>query len=408
MARFNALDGTNTAGRVAVVAAGVVSPLGFGLEETLQALRNATDCVSSVTRFDVAQCRCKTAAQIPDERLLNRRNGRKNARLHRASHMMNAALDELLGRDPGFKPDLTVIGTTSGGMSFGEDYYRALNRGRSLRRSPEWLANYPPQKPVLDAQEAFGITAPCRIIANACASGTNAIGHAFECVRSGKYQRVLTGGYDALSELVFVGFDSLQAATPEKCRPFDRDRSGMVLGEGAAVLALENFESARERGAKILAEVIGYGISTDNHHLTQPDPSGNGPRRAMEQALGTANISADKVGYINAHGTATVFNDAAEGKAIAELFGETVPVSSTKSMIGHSLGAAGAIEAIVCLLALQAGFLPPNINLRNSDPQLALNIVANEPRDAKIDIALSNSFGFGGTNASILIRQAPS
>jgi 3-oxoacyl-[acyl-carrier-protein] synthase II len=407
MEEFNALNGTNTPDRVAVVAAGVVSPLGFGLEETLQALRNASDCVSSVTRFDVAQCRCKTAAQIPDGRLLNRQNGRKNARLHRASHMMNAALDELLGRDPGFKPDLTVIGTTSGGMSFGEDYYRAVHRQRSLRRSPEWLANYPPQKPVLDAQEAFGITASCRIIANACASGTNAIGHAFECVRSGKYQRVLTGGYDALSELVFVGFDSLQAATPEKCRPFDRDRSGMVLGEGAAVLALENFESARERGAKILAEVIGYGISTDNHHLTQPDPSGNGPRRAMEQALRSGDISADKVGYINAHGTATVFNDAAEGKAIAELFGETVPVSSTKSMIGHSLGAAGAIEAIICLLALQAQFLPPNINFRNPDPQLALNIVANEPRDAKIDIALSNSFGFGGTNASILIRQAP-
>jgi 3-oxoacyl-[acyl-carrier-protein] synthase II len=407
MARFNAFDGTNAPGRVAVVAAGVVSPLGFGLQETLQALRNASDCVSSVTRFDVAQCRCKTAAQIPDDRLLNRQNGRKNARLHRASHMMNAALDELLGRDPGFNPDLTVIGTTSGGMSFGEDYYRAVHRQRSLRRSPEWLANYPPQKPVLDAQEAFGITTSCRIIANACASGTNAIGHAFECVRSGKYQRVLTGGYDALSELVFVGFDSLQAATPEKCRPFDRDRSGMVLGEGAAVLALENFESARERGATILAEVIGYGISTDNHHLTQPDPSGNGPRRAMEQALRTGDISADKVGYINAHGTATVFNDAAEGKAIAELFGETVPVSSTKSMIGHSLGAAGAIEAIICLLALQAQFLPPNINFRNPDPQLALNIVANEPRDAQIEIALSNSFGFGGTNASILIRQAP-
>jgi len=216
---------------------------------------------------------------------------------------------------------------------------------------------------------------------------------------------VLTGGYDALSELVFVGFDCLQAATPEKCRPFDRDRSGMVLGEGAAVLALENFESARRRGARILAEIIGYGISTDNHHLTQPDPSGNGPRRAMEQALQSARITANEVDYINAHGTATPFNDAAEGKAITELF-KDVPVSSTKSMIGHSLGAAGAIEAVVCLLALRAQFLPPNINFRNSDPNLSLKIVANQSREAKIDIALSNSFGFGGTNASILIRNA--
>ena len=217
---------------------------------------------------------------------------------------------------------------------------------------------------------------------------------------------MLTGGYDALSELVFVGFDSLQAATPEKCRPFDRDRSGMVLSEGAAVLALENLEAARKRGAKILGEIVGYGISTDNHHLTQPDPSGSGPRRAMEQALRSAALAPDKVDYINAHGTATPFNDAAEGKAIVELF-KRVPVSSTKSMIGHSLGAAGAIEAVICLLALQGQFLPPNINFRATDPDLDIDIVANKSREAKIDIVLSNSFGFGGTNASILIRKNP-
>jgi 3-oxoacyl-[acyl-carrier-protein] synthase II len=405
MLSFNALHGTNAKNRVAVVAAGIVSPLGFGLPQTLHALRNATDCVTPVSRFDVANCRCKTAAQIPDQQLASRReNGRKSMRLHRASHMMIAAMAELFQFDSEFKPELTVIGTTSGGMSFGEDYYRALHQRKNLRRSPEWIANYPPQKPVLDGQKAFGISAPCFVIANACASGTNAIGRAFECVRSGKYQQVLTGGYDALSELVFVGFDSLQAATPEKCRPFDRDRTGMVLGEGAALLALENFESANKRGAKILGEIIGYGISTDNHHLTQPDPSGSGPRRAMELALQNANCAPDQVGYINAHGTATPFNDAAEGKAISELFGN-VPVSSTKSMIGHSLGAAGAIEAVVCLLALQSQFLPPNINFRAPDPGIALNIVANESRDAKIDVALSNSFGFGGTNASVLIRK---
>jgi 3-oxoacyl-[acyl-carrier-protein] synthase II len=318
--------------------------------------------------------------------------------------MMMSVFEELFGQDPDFKPEKTVIGTTSGGMSFGQDYYRALRRHQGLRHSPGWIANYPPQKPVIDAQNAFKIAAPCQIIANACASGTNAIGHAFECVRSGKYQRVLTGGYDAISELVFVGFDSLQASTPEKCRPFDRDRTGMVLGEGAAAFALENLESARARGAQILAEIIGYGISTDNHHLTQPDPSGSGPRRAMGQALRSANRSAEEVDYINAHGTATTFNDAAEGKAIKELFGD-VSISSTKSMIGHSLGAAGAIEAAVCLLALRAQLLPPNINFRNSDQDLDLNVVANESREAKIDIVLSNSFGFGGTNASVMIRK---
>jgi len=404
MPRFNDLDGKTPRNRVAVVAAGIVSPLGLGLEATLAALKANRDCVLPVTGFDTTNCRCKTAGQVSNERLNHGSNRQKDQRLHRASRMMIAALGELQEQDPDFKPELTVVGTTSGGMSFGQDYYRALHRHQDLRRSPRWIANYPPQKPVIDAQEAFGISSPCQVIANACASGTNAIGHAFECVRSGKYERVLTGGYDALSELVFVGFDSLQASTPEKCRPFDRDRSGMVLGEGAALLALENLETARARKARIIAEITGYGISTDNHHLTQPDPSGSGPRRAMEQALQSANRAPEEVDYINAHGTATVFNDAAEGKAILELFGK-VPVSSTKSMIGHSLGAAGAIEAAVCLLALQAQLLPANINFRNPDQNLDLNVVANQSRPAKIDIVLSNSFGFGGTNASILIQS---
>lgn len=318
---------------------------------------------------------------------------------------MICALGEALGQSPGFKPELTVIGTTSGGMSYGEDYYRSLDRHGAARRSPTWLANYPPQKPAIDAQEAFGIAAPCQIIANACASGTNAIGHAFTCIRSGRYERVLTGGYDAISELVFVGFDSLQASTPEKCRPFDRERTGMVLGEGAAILLLENLEAARSRGANILGEVIGYGISTDNYHLTQPDPSGIGPRRAMEDALQSAEIRAEDVHYINAHGTATPFNDAAEGKAIEQIFGG-VPVSSTKSMMGHSLGAAGAIEAVICLLALQHQFLPANINFRSRDVDVDLNIVANETRASSLETVLSNSFGFGGTNASILMQKA--
>src|SRR5437763_11214107 len=405
MLKTTAGNGKSSLARVAVVAAGVVSPLGFGLRETLDSLREGRDCIAQVTRFSVAECRCKTAGQVADERLINDQPEAGRARrLHRASFMMIYALKEALAQEPRFKPELTVIGTTSGGMSYGEDYYRSLYRHGSLRDSPAWIANYPAQKPVIDAQEAFEISAPCQVIANACASGTNAIGHAFECIRSGRYESVLAGGYDALSELVFVGFDSLQASTPEKCRPFDRDRTGMVLGEGAAILALENLENACARGARVLAEITGYGMSTDNFHLTQPNPSGSGPRRAMEQALHGAGLSAGEVSYINAHGTATPFNDAAEGKAIAELFG-SIPVSSSKSMMGHSLGAAGAIEAVVCLLALQAQLLPPNINFRRPDQDLDLDIVANKSREAKIDIVLSNSFGFGGTNASILIQK---
>jgi len=405
MPKPGVLNGKNITTRVAVVAAGVVSPLGFGLSETLDSLQEARDCITRVTRFSVAECRCKTAGQVSDERLLsNRSKGGRAQRLHRASHMMISALGEALAQSPQFKPELTIVGTTSGGMSYGEDYLRALNRHDSLRHSPTWIANYPAQKPVLDAQETFGISAPCQVISNACASGTNAIGHAFECVRSGRYERILTGGYDALSELVFVGFDSLQASTPEKCRPFDRDRTGMVLGEGAAILALENLDAARARGARVLAEVTGYGMSTDNFHLTQPDPSGIGPRRAMERALESAQISAEAIDYINAHGTATPFNDAAEGKAISKLFGR-VPVSSTKGMMGHSLGAAGAIEVVVCLLALQHQFLPGNINFGAPDENIDLNVIANKARPAVLRTVLSNSFGFGGTNASIAIRK---
>src|SRR5450759_223041 len=243
--------------RVAVVAAGVVSPLGFGLTETSDSLRKSRDCVSPINRFSVEQCRCKSAGQIPDDRLLTSRGeAPRSRRLHRASHMMIQALKEIVAQEPQFMPDLTVIGTTSGGMSYGERYYRSLLQAGDLRHSATWIANYPAQKPVIDAQETFGISSPCQVIANACASGTNAIGHAFECVRSGRYSRVLAGGYDALSEMVFVGFDSLQASTPERCRPFDRERTGLVLGEGAAILLLENFDSARARGAKIVAEII--------------------------------------------------------------------------------------------------------------------------------------------------------
>jgi 3-oxoacyl-[acyl-carrier-protein] synthase II len=387
--------------RVAIVAAGIVSPLGFGLTETLRSLQQARNCVTPVTAFSVEKTRCKTAAQIDDGRLLSNANrSRQDRRLHRASYMVMAALAELLERTHEFEPEIAIVGTTSGGMSFGENFYRTLGNGDACAAA--LIANYPPQKQIVDAMEKFGINAPAQVIANACASGTNAIGHAFDAIRTGRYHRILAGGYDALSELVFVGFDSLQAATPEKCRPFDSNRSGMVLGEGAALLALEEFESARRRGAEVLGEIIGYGISTDNHHLTQPNPDGSGPRRAMEQALAQAQLEPNRVGYINAHGTATILNDTAEGKAIMELFGE-VPVSSTKSMMGHSLGAAGAIEAVVSLLALQHQFLPPNINFRESE--LHLDIVANEARDAQFDCAISNSFGFGGTNATIVLRK---
>jgi 3-oxoacyl-[acyl-carrier-protein] synthase II len=320
--------------------------------------------------------------------------------------MLMAAVSETRAADPAFRPEYMVIGTTSGGMSFGESFYRAQVARQRPRARAAWLANYSPQKAVLDAQAAVGRIAPVQIIANACASGSNAVGHAFELVRAGQYERVLCGGYDAISELVFDGFDSLQASTPEKIRPFDRERTGLVLGEGAATLALEEWDSAARRGAPIVAELAGYGISTDNHHLTQPHPSGIGPRQAMERALASAGRRPSDVDYINAHGTATTFNDATEGVAISALFGPTVPVSSTKSMMGHALGAAGAIEAVFSVLAMRHGFLPPNINFREGEPACPLNVVANESRPAQPRCVVSNSFGFGGTNAALVLEAA--
>lgn len=315
---------------------------------------------------------------------------------------MIAAAGQLRHDDEGFAPEVAVIGTTSGGMSHGEQFFRTQNKRQ--RGHATLLANYPGQRPVLDGLRALGSSAPAQIIANACASGTNAIGHAFRLIRAGLHDSILAGGYDALCELVYVGFDSLQAATTDKVRPFDLNRTGLVLGEGAALLAMEEMESAKRRGAPILAEVTGYGISTDNHHLTQPHPSGIGPEMAMARALADARREAADIDYINAHGTATAFNDSSEGVAIAKLFGARVPVSSTKGMMGHSLGAAGAIEAVFCILALNGGFLPPNINYREADPAFDLNIVANQSRDARLRAVLSNSFGFGGTNASVILE----
>jgi 3-oxoacyl-[acyl-carrier-protein] synthase II len=399
--------------RVAITAVGVVSPLGVGLSETLEALRSSRDCVGPVRLFDASLCHSKSAGQVDDSRLV-----RPNAsRLHRASLMLIAATAQALEADPGFKPEQMVIGTTSGGMSFGEAFYRSLmsihdatplaRRIAERRNWPGWVANYLPQKPVLDVLDALGFCVPCQIIANACASGANAIGHAFGLIRNGVRTRVIAGGYDAISELVFVGFDSLQASTPEKCRPFDKGRSGLVMGEGAAVLAMEAMDSALGRGAPVLGEVTGYGISTDNYHLTQPHPSGCGPLLAMRRALDSAELAPAEIDYINAHGTATTFNDATEGAAIAQLFGSRrPPVSSTKALMGHSLGAAGAIEAVISLLALLHDFLPPNAHYREADPQWDLDIVANEPRFIPVRRVLSNSFGFGGANASLILEKA--
>jgi 3-oxoacyl-[acyl-carrier-protein] synthase II len=390
--------------RVLITGFGIVSPLGGDNAENLNSLRNGVDCVSPVTAFDVSKTRCRTAGQVPNE-WLKEPMTRKNQRLDRSSLMMLQATREALRTAGQVVPQLMVVSTSSGGMFNGERFYRSLIESRPRAGAARAVANYMAQKPVLDVQEKFGWRIPSQIISNACASGTNAIGHAFQLVRAGLYESVICGGYDPLSELVFTGFDSLQAATPEKIRPFDRDRDGLVLGEGAAVLVLESEPAAAARQASAFAEIVGYGISTDNYHLTQPDPSGIGPKLAMERALADAGLDPTSIDYVNAHGTATVFNDATEGIAISKLM-PGVPISSTKSMMGHALGGAGAIEAVFSLLAIMHQFLPPNINFRQPEPNWTFRVVGNREESAKVRRVASNSFGFGGANATLILQAA--
>ena len=326
--------------RVFVTGMGVVSPLGPNAPETERALLTGKDAVSEVRLFDVSKTRCKTAGQVEEAWLSEAvPRSRKANRLHRSARMVTLALREALNGAGAVRPERLVIATSSGGMSNGETYYREALRSGSRRRFAEYVGNYTPQKPVLDALEAVGLRVPVQILTNACSSGANAIGHAFELVRGGLCGCALCGGYDPLAELVFVGFDSLQASTPEKIRPFDRRRTGLVLGEGAAVLVLEDETSALARGAEPLAELVGYGAATDAYHLTQPDPSGIGIKLAMQRALATAGVGPGEIDYINCHGTATVLNDATEGAAISALFSHGVTASSTKSMMGHATSA---------------------------------------------------------------------
>ena len=391
--------------RVAITGAGIVSALGIGWEANAEGFRTGRVAFGPVTLFDVSRQRAKTAAEarLPD-------GCRED---NRASQLLLLATAEAWTQ-AGWGPsdDLPlVLGTTSGGMSLGEAFYRqAITTPGKRRGQPTRVLHYQPQRQALELAQQFGFSGPITIIANACASGANAVGHAFELVRSGQARRVLTGGYDALSHLVFAGFDSLQALSTTQCRPFDAARDGLGLGEGAAMLCLENLEYARGRGAKILAEIAGYGAASDPHHLTQPDPEGNAAYRAISAACQNAGIRPEQIDYINAHGTGTPLNDSAEALAINRLLGDgspRVPVSSTKASVGHLLGAAGAIEAVVCLMAVCEGWLPPTVTTGNTDPLCGFALVR-EPTRAEPECVLSNSFGFGGANAALVLRRHPS
>ncbi len=398
--------------RVVITGVGIVTSLGMGWKTNAQGFRSGRVALKPVTLFDVSRQRVKVAgeAALPDKLPCHRLSRHREARLDRAARLLLFAAEEAW-RQSGWAPGHSlpvVLGTTSGGMSLGEAYYRqTLNTPHSYRRQASRVMHYQTQSQALTLEDYFGFTGPITIIANACASGANALGHAWELIREGHCDRVLTGGYDALSQLVFAGFDSLQALSPTQCRPFDAHRDGLALGEGAAVLTLETLERAQERHAEILGEIVGYGASLDLHHLTQPHPEGDAALASMAAATRVAALQPEQIDYVNAHGTGTPMNDGAEANAIRRWAGDrvtTLPVSSTKSAIGHLLGGAGAVEAVICLMSLREQWLPPTSTLQAPDPICRFPVVR-QPTGAKVEYALTNSFGFGGANATLILRR---
>jgi 3-oxoacyl-[acyl-carrier-protein] synthase II len=398
--------------RIVVTGAGILTALGCDWASNASGFRAGHTAFRPLSLFDVSRQRVKVGAEVELSNALpkTRLSDRDKARLQRADRLLLLAAAqawEQAGWEPAENLPM-VLGTTSGGMSMGEAYYRqAIVDPFARRGQASRVVEYQAQRQALTLAAAFGFQGPITIIANACASGANAIGHAWHLLQWGHAERVLTGGYDALSQLVFAGFDSLQALSPTRCRPFDARRDGLALGEGAAILCLETWQHARRRGAEMLCELCGYGAATDAHHLTQPHPQGDAALQSMQAACAAAGVSPDEIGYINAHGTGTPLNDSAEAAAINRWAGAraaTLSVSSSKASIGHLLGAAGAVEAVVCMMALREQWLPPTTTLEEKDPICAFAVVS-KPTDARFDYAMTNSFGFGGANASLVFRR---
>ena len=401
--------------RVFVTGMGIISPMGNDAEAHLRAIREGTNHFREVDFFDVSRQRVKTAgvADIGEAPAHSRLTAREAARMDRGTRLVlhataqaleTARLDDI--------PPVTpfVVGTSAGAMPLGEEFYKAAASSQQDRRGQfSRVEHYQPQRQASTVQRALGFRGQTQIISNACASGANAIGHAYHMIRAGRRKLAIAGGYDALCQLVFAGFDTLQALAESGIpRPFDVNRDGLAIGEGAAMFVLESEESMLERGATPLAEICGYGMATDLHHLTQPHPQGTAAVRSMTAACEQAGMRPNQIHYINSHGTGTPLNDVAEANAISEWAGKDVgkiAVSSTKSAMGHLLGGAGAVESAICILALQHQHLPASLNIREADPACKFDLVR-EPRTATLDAALTNSFGFGGSNASLIFRNA--
>jgi 3-oxoacyl-[acyl-carrier-protein] synthase II len=407
--------------RVVVTGIGLITPVGIGTEQTWQGLVNGRSGISAITRFDTAQHTTKIAGEVkgfvPDGYMDKKEARRMDLFTQYAVAAAKMALDNSgLKIEPGNAERVGVIvGSGIGGMTVFEET-SALMLEKGVRRVspffvPQMIINMAPgQISIL-----FGAKGPNWATVSACATGAHAIGEAMRTIQYGDADVVISGGAEAsVTPLGVGGFCAMRALStrndaPEKAsRPFDRDRDGFVVAEGSGILILEEAEFAKRRGAQILAELVGYGATADAFHITTPAEGGEGAARCMKKALADARLNPSEIGYVNAHGTSTPPGDPSETAALKTVFGshaKSVAVSSTKSMTGHMLGAAGGVEAAISVLALQRGVLPPTINQENPDPACDLDYIPNQAREVKVDAALSNSFGFGGTNSVLVFRR---
>jgi 3-oxoacyl-[acyl-carrier-protein] synthase II len=408
--------------RVGVTGLGLITPLGLGIDANWEALVAGRSGVTAVTRFDTSPLPVRIAGQVADfdpERFLERKELKKMDIF--IQYAVGAA--QLAVEDAGLPVPLAapervgvVVGVGMGGIASLEESYEHFSARNIRRVSPFFIPRLIPNMASGHIALRFGARGPNYATTSACASGAHALGEAYMLIQSGRQDVMLAGGTEApICLLGLGGFSAMRALAtsfndePERAsRPFDARREGFVIAEGAGVLVLEELEHARRRGARVYAELAGYGANCDAYHMTQPAPEGAGAAECMGLALADAGMQPGEVGYVNAHGTGTPFNDAAETLAIRRVFGayaDGLAVSSTKSMTGHTLGAAGTIEAAYTVLALARGVLPPTINLEEPDPACDLDYVPNRARPARVHAALSNSFGFGGTNATVVFRR---
>ncbi len=395
---------------VVVTGAGIISPMGRDWAENAAGFRAGKTAFSPVTLFDISRQRVGTAGQVDLPETALGISQKTWSRMDRGTRLAWLAAREAMGNAGLSGGEIPIIvGTSAAAMPIGEDYFKQAtaatgNRAAQLRR----VELYQAQRQMTDMARELGVSGPLRIISNACASGANAIGQAFHLVRSGRADCVLAGGYDALCQLVFCGFDALQALSPSGIpRPFDAARDGLALGEGAGFVIVESAASAKARGARIIAEILGYGAATDGHHLTQPHPLGDAALATMQAACQMANLAPEQIDYINSHGTGTPLNDIAEGNAIQRWAGDAVgkiQVSSTKSAIGHLLGGAGAVESVISLMAMEGQWLPASLGVREADAVCTFDLVQT-PREASVKRVLTNSFGFGGANATLIFGK---